>query len=142
MYKFNLEPLLNYRRYQEEILQKELADYRKHLSEAQHKLKSIKQKQRKCFRELHQRQKRDGTVSDLIMYIRYIERLAADFDDQKRRVDLAKKRFNQKREELVEMMKKRKTLEKLKEKGAKAFEQKMLKTDRNFMDEVAAKQHN
>ena len=142
MYKFNLEPLLNHRRYQEEILQKELADSKKHLAEAQHKLQSIKQKQRKYSRELHQRQKRDGTVSDLIMYFRYIERLAEDHDNQKRRVALAKKQFNQKRAELVEMMKKRKTLEKLKEKGAKAFEQKMLKTERDFMDEVAARRHN
>ena len=40
MYKFNLEPLLNHRRYQEEILQKELAESKMHLAEAQHKLKS------------------------------------------------------------------------------------------------------
>ena len=142
MYKFNLESLLNHRRYQEEILQKELADSRKHLAEAQHKLQFIKQKQRKYSRELHQRQKRDGTVSDLIMYFRYIQRLAAELENQKRQVALSKKQFNQKREELVEMMKKRKTLEKLKEKGSKAFEQKMLKSERDLMDEVAAKQHN
>ena len=139
MYKFNLEPLLNHRRYQEEILQKELADSKKHLAEEQRKLQSIKQKQRKYSHELHQRQKRDGAVSDLIIYFRYIQRLATDFDGQKRRVALSKKQFNQKREELVEMMKKRKTLEKLKEKGFSAFEQKMLKTERDFMDEVAAK---
>jgi flagellar FliJ protein len=141
MYKFDLEPLLNHRRYQEEILQKELADSKKHLAEEQHKLQSIKQKRRKYSHELHQRQKRDGTVSDLIMYFRYIQRLAADLDNQKRQVVLAKKQFNQKREELVEMMKKRKTLEKLKENGYRAFQQKMLKTERDLMDEVAAKLH-
>ena len=142
MYKFNLESLLNHRRYQEEILQKELALSKKYLAEEQHKLQSIKQKRRKYSHELHQRQKRDGTVSDLIMYFRYIRHLAADFDNQKRQVALAKKQFNQKREKLVEMMKKRKTLEKLKEKGFKAFQQKMLKTERDLMDEVAAKLHN
>ena len=75
------------------------------------------------------------------MYFRYIQRLATDLDNQKRQVALAKKQFNQKRAELVEMIKKRKTLEKLKEKGFKTFQQKMLKTEREFMDEVAAKQH-
>jgi flagellar export protein FliJ len=74
------------------------------------------------------------------VYFSYIQRLAGELDSQMRRVALAKKQFNQKREELVEMMKKRKTLEKLKEKGYKAFEQKMLKTERDFMDEVAGRQ--
>lgn len=142
MYKFNLESLLNHRRYQEEILQKELADCKNHLTEQQQRLQTIKHKQRKYSNELHQRQKKDGTVSDLIMYFRYIERLSTDLDNQKRQVALAKKQFNQKRKDLIEMMKKRKTLEKLREKGFKAFQQQLQKKERDFMDEVAAKLHN
>lgn len=141
MYKFNLEPLLNHRRYQEEILQKELADNKKNLVKQQHRLQDIKQNRRHYSKVLHQRQKKDGTVSDLIMYFRYIERLSTELDHQMRQVELAKKRVNQKRRELVEVMKKRKTLEKLKEKELKDFQQKMQKIERNLMDEVAAKQH-
>lgn len=141
MYKFNLEPLLNHRRYQEEILQKELADNKKNLVKQQHRLQDIKQNRRHYSKVLHQRQKKDGTVSDLIIYFRYIERLSTELDHQMRQVELAKKRVNQKRRELVEVMKKRKTLEKLKEKELKDFQQKMQKIERNLMDEVAAKQH-
>jgi len=141
MYTFNLEPLLNHRRYQEEILQKELADNKKNLVKQQHKLQDIKQSRRHYSKALHQRQKKDGTVSDLIMYFRYIERLSTELDHQMRQVELAKKRVTQKRRELVEVMKKRKTLEKLKEKGFKDFQQQMQKIERNLMDEVAARQH-
>jgi len=141
MYKFNLEPLLNHRRYQEEILQKELAAKKKKLAEQQHKLQDIKRKRHQYSQELHQRQKKDGTVSDLIMYFKYIERLSTEFDHQKRQVELSKRQFNQKRKDLVEMMKKRKSLEKLKENGLKNFQQEMQKKERDFMDEVAAKQH-
>jgi flagellar FliJ protein len=141
MYKFNFEPLLNHRRYQEEILQKELALTKKKLSDEQLKLQSIKQKRRIFSHQLHERQKKDGTVSDLIVYFRYIQHLAEEFDIQKRQVAAARKQFNQKRHELVEMMKKRKTLEKLKEKGLKAFQQKSSKLERDMMDEIAAKQH-
>jgi len=141
MYKFNLEPLLNHRRYLEEILQKELAEKKKHLIQQQQKLKDIKRKRHQYSQELHQRQKKDGTVSDLIMYFKYIERLAKALDHQKHQVELSKRQFNQKRKDLVEMMKKRKTLEKLKEKGLNNFQQQMQKKERDFMDEVAAKQH-
>ncbi len=141
MYTFNLEPLLNHRRYQEEILQKELAESQKHLVEHEHLLRTIKSRRRKYSQELHQRQKKDGTVSELIMYFSYLERLSKEFDDQKRRVTLAKKQFDQKRMELIEAVKKRKTLEKLKEKGFHSYQQKLLKKEQVLMDEVAAKQH-
>jgi flagellar biosynthesis chaperone FliJ len=58
MYTFNLEPLLNHRRYQEEVLQKELAESKKHLVEQEHLLRTIKSKRRKYSQELHQRQKK------------------------------------------------------------------------------------
>ena len=138
MYRFNLESLLNYRRYQEEILQKELAEFKNQLVEHEQHLRQMKQARRKNSLELHQRQKKGGTVSGLILYFRYLERLTADIDKQKQRVVQTKKRFEQKRRELLEIVKKRKTLEKLKEKGFKTFEQQQLKKERNFLDEVAA----
>ena len=142
MYKFNLQPLLNHRRYQEEILQKELAKSKKYLAEEQKKLRIIKQKKREYSHKLQQRQKNDGTVSELILYFRYLDRLSKDLDNQRQRVAIAEKQFNQKRKDLIEIMKKRKMLEKLKEKGWKSFQHRMLKKERNFMDEIAAKQVN
>ena len=142
MYKFNLQPLLNHRRYQEEILQKELAKSKKYLAEEQKKLRIIKQKKRDYSQELQQRQKNDGTVSELILYFRYLDRLSKDLDNQRQRVAIAEKQFNQKRKDLIEIMKKRKMLEKLKEKGWKSFQHRMLKKERDFMDEIAAKQVN
>ena len=41
MYKFNLEPLLNHRRYQEEVLQKELAAIKRQLTEEERALKGL-----------------------------------------------------------------------------------------------------
>ena len=43
MYRFNLESLLNYRRYQEEILQKELADLKNQLIQREQLLHQMKQ---------------------------------------------------------------------------------------------------
>ena len=138
MYRFNLESLLNYRRYQEEILQKELAEFKNQLIEHEQHLREMKQARRKNSLELHQRQKKGGLVSGLIMYFRYLDRLTTDIDKQKRRVVQTKKRFEQKRRELLDIVKKRKSLEKLKEKGFNTFQQQQLKKERDLLDEVAA----
>jgi len=138
MYKFNLEPLLNHRRYQEELLQKEFADSRKRLTEAQRKLRLLKDKRRQCSRTLQRLQKKNGTVSNFILYLRYLDRLSKELDRHKQSVVTAEKQFNRKRNDLLQIMQKRKMLEKLKEREWKAYQQKMLKDDRKFMDEVAA----
>ena len=142
MYRFNLESLLNYRRYQEEILQKKLAEFKNQLVEHEQQLRQLKQAWRKNSLELRQRQESGGTVSGVIMYFRYLDRLTADIDKQKRRVVKTKKRIEQKRRELIEIVKKRKTLEKLKEKRLNTFEQQQLKKERNLLDEVAATRFN
>jgi len=142
MYRFNLESLLNYRHYQEEILQKELADFKNQLVQQEQQLRQLKQAWRKNSLELRQRQESGGTVSGVIMYFRYLDRLTADIDKQNRRVVQTKKRIEQKRRELIEIVKKRKTLEKLKDKGFNTFEQQQLKKERDLLDEVAATRFN
>ena len=56
MYQFNLEPLLNHRRYQEEILQKELAVLKSRLTDEKHNLRVIKKKKRKFLKQLQKKQ--------------------------------------------------------------------------------------
>ena len=142
MYRFNLQSLLNYRQYQEEILQKELADFKNKLVKLEQQLRQLVQARRKNSLELHQRQKKGGTVSGLMMYFRYLDRLTADIEKQKQLVGQAKKQFEKKRRELLDIVKKRKTLEKLKEKGLKVFQQEQLKKERDLLDGVATTRFN
>jgi len=138
MYTFNLQPLLNHRRYQEEVLQKELAALNRNLAREQKRLGTIKQQRRKCARELLDRQNKNMTVSEIQLYTGYLERLLKDLKTQTKRVSAAEKKVELKRTQVVDVMQKRKILEKLKERGRQNYQQKMLKKDRNFMDEVAS----
>ena len=138
MYKFNLESLLNHRRYQEEILQKELALSKRNLTEAQQKLRLIKREKHKYSQELQWRQKEKAFAFEIGLYLRYLERLSKNLDVQKNRVLAAEKNLHLKRKELIEIMKKRKALDKLKEKGRMRYRGQILKEDRNFMDEIAS----
>jgi flagellar FliJ protein len=140
MFKFSLQPLLNHRRYLEEVLQKELAQFRKRLIAEQNKLRRLKEKKREYSQRLQQRQKENGTVSDLILYLRYLDRLSTELEHQRQQVVAAEKDFKNKRNDLIKTMKKRKILEQLKENRSKAYQQQALKNERKFMDEVAAKQ--
>ena len=140
MYRFNLEPLLNHRRYQEEILQRELADLKKRLAAEKNKLWSLKKKMRKYLQDLKQKQKKGHSASEIKLFFDFVDHISKETRAQHQKVAGEEQRFFLKREELISAMKKRKALEKLKAKGWQAYQQKQLKKERDFMDEVAGRQ--
>ena len=142
MYKFNLEPLLNHRRYQEEVLQKELAGLKRRLAAEKDKLWVLRQKKRKTVLQLQEKQTEGRPVSEIKLYIDFVDQLSKEMIVQRQNVLEAERNFNLKRQDLIDAMKKRKTLDRLKEKGLQAYEREQIKKERSFMDEVAAHQFN
>ena len=141
MYQFKLQALLNHRRHQEELCQQELAQFRRKLAAEQEKLRRQKQQKRENIQRLQTRQKESTGISDILLYINYIAQLSKTIETQTTCVREAAKKVKQKRNELIDIMKKRKTLEKLKEKDWRAYQKKKLQDERKFMDEVAAARH-
>ena len=142
MYQFNLEPLLNHRRYQEEILQKELAGLKKRLDAENGKLWALRQKKRQTVQQLQEKQSDGRPASEIKLYVDFVERLKKKMEAQRQKVLEAERNFNLKRQDLIAAMKQRKILDRLKEKGLQAYEQEQLKKERRMMDEVAGHQHN
>ena len=140
MYRFNLESLLNHRRYQEEILQKELAGLKIRLAAEKDKLWILRQKKRKYVQQLQEKQTDGRPVSEIKLFVDFVEQLAKEMEVQRQNVLHAERDLNLKRQDLIAAMKKRKTLDRLKEKGLQAYEHEQLKKERNFMDEVASRQ--
>jgi flagellar export protein FliJ len=141
MYRFKLQALLNHRYHQEEVCQKEMAEAQRNLTDAQDKLRRLKKDKHDNIQKLHARQKARHNVSKVIIFINYIKKLSNDIEAQMQRVAKASEKVNQKRHDLITIMKKRKTLEKLKEKGRLEFELKMMQAERKFNDEVSATRH-
>ena len=137
MYKFSLEPVLNQRKLIEENLQKELAVFKKSLAEEKRKLRTYKRTKDKFLRKLQQKREESITISEMLLYVRFIERLSRDLEKQREKVLEVEKELDQKREALIEAMKNRKTLEKLKEKEWKTFRQQLTKKELDFLDEAA-----
>ena len=140
MYRFNLEPLLNHRLYQEEVLQRELAGLKKRLAAEKAELRALKKKMREYLLGLQQKQKEGSRASEIKLFFDFVDHISRETRAQLQKVARAEQNFSRKREELIAVMKKRKVLDRLKEKGWQAYQQKQLKKERDFMDEVAGRQ--
>lgn len=140
MYRFKLEPLLNHRRYQEELLQKELAVVKKRLQSEQSQLQALKKKKGQNLQQLYTRQKQGHPASELKLYVDFIDDLTAEMKIQREKIMETQRQFDSTRQALLAAMKKRKALEKLKEKGRRTYEQTQLKRERDVLDDVAGHQ--
>ena len=141
MYRFKLEALLNHRRHQEEACQKELAQARRRLTDEREKLERKKKEKQGSLEKLKVKKKESTTVSDIMLYMNYIQQLSKDIEDQAMHVHKTAKLVDQKRQELVSIMQKHKTLKNLKYKEQQAYQQKLMQDERKLMDELASIRH-
>jgi flagellar protein FliJ len=141
MFRFKLQAVLHHRRQQEEMAQKELAKLQQKLATEQEKLHIEKRVKRLNLLELREKQRNSSTVSEIRLSLNYLAQLSKNIEIQTLRVQKVEKTVIQKRNELISIMKKRKTLEKLKDKEWQGYRQKLAKNERTLMDEVAAARH-
>jgi flagellar FliJ protein len=92
--------------------------------------------------QLQEKQIDGRPASEIKLYVDFVEQLSKEMETQRQKVLEAERNFSIKRLDLVAAMKKRKILDRLKEKGLQAYEQEQLKKERSFMDEVAGHQFN
>jgi flagellar protein FliJ len=141
MYRFKLEALLNHRRHQEEDCQKELAQAHRKLSDERKILGRIKTKKQKSLEILQLKKKVSTSVTDIRLYMNYIQQLSKDIESQAMHVQKSAKVVDQKRHDLISIMKKRKTLQKLKSKEKLANQRTLIQDERKLMDELASIRH-
>ncbi len=141
-YRFNLEPVLNHRRLVEETLQKDLAILKISLIDENERLITYEESRVKLLEELQQIQKEGTTTSDILLYLPFIEQVSKDIERQKKRVLELENKVEQNRKDLLEATKKKKSLQKLKEKAFKTYNQKLIKNEQDFLNEVAISQFN
>ncbi len=136
-FKFALEALLSHRLHHEEIIQKELSVCGCRLRDEKTVLTKIHQDKDKAIKDVHQKQLHGIAISEHILYANFLEGLARNMVVQQEKVKDSEKKYAQKRDVLIEAVKKRKTIENLKEKGLATYSRELLKLDQDFLDEVA-----
>jgi len=141
MYKFNLQSVLDHRQSTEDNLKRELAQIQQHVKTAQQQLDALVERENHTMALLKQEQA-EGLGSDRVVgFHAYFSRLSEQIIKQKKALCEAQQLETVKLNELGEVLKKRKILEKLKEQGLRRYQRMMLKNEMQFIDEVAVNQY-
>jgi len=137
MYKFPLQPVLNHRKIVEEDLQKELAVLRKVVADEKQRLKTFKKTKNNLIGEMKQKQREGITISEMLMYLHFLDCLSRDLEKQKEVVLEVERKYEDKRQGLIEAMKNRKILGRLKEKQEKEYKHELIRNEQNFFNELS-----
>lgn len=137
MFRFKLESLLNHRKYLEDARQKELASVNRLLQKEKNRLLEFQRKEKVCRERLVNKQKEPHSPSEILICRNYLVKISTEIENQKQVILKVQEEQDLKRQGLVAAMKKRKTLDKLKDKAFRQYMKKELKKEQDFMNEVA-----
>lgn len=140
-FNFKLESLLNHRQFVEDVRQKAFAQTQKRVFEARQIVESIKGEQLSLARELKENMQTPQPASENALYASYLASLASRLDEQRQRVQEAEKERDEQKTSLLEAVKNRKMMERLKEIHMGQFEQFYLKKEQESSDEIGIQQH-
>jgi flagellar FliJ protein len=138
MIAFRLEPLLKYRKLQEEVLEKALAEIRMQMEREREKLAEYRNRRKTAVLSFQQRQCGNSLDGDSArVYVDYLARLEDDIRQQRDQIEKVRQQVDKKRLELQEAARNRKMIDKLKEKQRRRDTETHQHQERIFFDQVA-----
>lgn len=140
MHTFNMQTVLDHRHYIEDSLKKDLAEIRQQVMAAQQQMQSLKKKEGDTRQALKLEQTEGVSSDHVVAYLAYLKRLSDSMARQQTVIREVKDRESKTQDALLEAMKKRQILEKLKDQSLDRYNQTMLKKEMNFIDEMAINQ--
>lgn len=140
MFKFKLQPVLKYRKRIEEKFQTELGKIKKRFYEEKRKLHLLLKNKEDFQKEINLKCKKRITLSEIILYSHFIDRIKMDIEGKKSLLNELKVEMEEKRKELLKASKERKIIEKLKEKKEKEYLDDLNRKERIFLDEISTNQ--
>ena len=138
-YTFKLEALRQYRNFQEDLKQKDLAHARRQRDQDMDKLAVLMEKRRQAEQDLESEQ-HSTSGPHMAMYDTYLNRISGEIAVQRQKVAAAEHHCQQKMAELLQAVKHRKTIDKLKEKDFNAYVESLNQNEQKFINEIAINQ--
>lgn len=136
MFVFKLQQVLDYRINIEEKILHEFSEQKRCLALEEFRLKNLIEERINSIGELKKMRNVAVHSDDIALYVSYIERTRAEEEKQKKVIISLKERLENKRKELVEAVKRRKVMERLKEKHKEEFEKDMREMEQRNSDEM------
>lgn len=137
MYTFNLQIVLDHRQFIEDNLKKELAEIKQQVTRVRQQLETMKRKEMDTATVLKKEQTKGLSSDGVIAYHAYLKRLADRIERQTSTLGKLVEVESEKQNELLEAMKRRQILEKLKEQGLDRYNRSILKKEMERIDELA-----
>ena len=141
MYRFNLQVVLNYRKRIEEGLQMELSGTQRELESAKQVFFAYQREKGYYEEELAKREAREINIHESILYRDYLKGMNKKIKAQREIVAKVKIEVDKKQQALLIATKKRKVLEKVKEKHVKGFMDSLERKERIFTDEMGIRRY-
>ncbi len=137
VFHFNLESLLDHRRFIEESKQRNLASIQHEFNQAEKRLIELKQNQTQLMQDFKHRLNSSMQSYEFMMLRTYVSRLTNEIESQQEIIRQITTQLNTARIELLSARKDRKSLEKYKEKKKQDFIRKMAKKEQKLLNEAA-----
>jgi len=141
MFNFRLQTILDVRKTMEEKALSEFSEQKKEFQKEKEILQSIQHQKKELIDALREIQGKTVNVSEINMNSESIKKYQKNEAVQKERVLEAKEKVNIKREELLEVTKKRKAMEILKTKQFERYKYDADIIERTAVDEMAIVRH-
>jgi flagellar export protein FliJ len=142
MEDFKLEPVLRYRRSVEDARRKAFAEKRERLSAEEEALEALVARRQKHLRELGGKLEQGLSVSENVLYVDYLARMDDEMGARKKAVYAAEEAAEIERGRLIEAVRHRKSLERLKKKHLAAREKEIFRKEMHRLDEIAVNRFN
>ena len=136
--KFRFETLLQVHNNKENLLQKELGDILAHRQTQQNRQNFMQPTREHNLKEINQRMTQDLNVDTYVLYNNFFDGNHLRKERQRIIISEVDVRADTKRQELVEVRRKKRTMEILKERDLKQYKNKLAKMETEAMDEVAS----
>ena len=136
-YYFKLQSLLNKEQIYEDECARELKVIKDALQDEENKLKELKRRETKCQEELKSKKQYHITTAELRIYEDYFEGLDDDINNSKRLWEEITKKMEAVQDKLLKIMKKKKALEKLKERGKEEYTNNLYLSLNKELDDIA-----
>lgn len=104
---------------------------------AEESLASLEAVKMKNLSALHQKQQDGAGIWAVVLYDNYIRQISIKLSNQSNRIKELKHELSANRKELIEAMKRRKTLDRLKEKKWEAYKKTVERKEQIFLGETA-----
>lgn len=136
-FHFKLQPLLNKERIYEDECLGRLRFIQDTLLNEKIKLENLKKSKLVSQSELNYKKKQDMTSEELRFYEDYFLKLGSSFDAGKSRIQEISKELNAVQDELIKIVKKRKALEKLRDRWEEEHQSYLSSMSNKEMDDIA-----